>query len=490
MTERSPGSPGPQEISSQVEVHSIDHILESERHGTLRSLGSVWFVSNLNLTAMATGVVIVSLGGSLFWAIVATVLGCLFGTVFMALHSTQGPHLGLPQLVQSRAQFGYAGAAITVFIVVFINYVAYNTSDALLSSDAARTLVSLPLWLGYLGAAAIAAAISIFGYDMIHRVNRVLVIPITLIMLLLTVGMFELGGISSDTFAVGRFDLPTFMTIFVITGGFQLGWAPYVSDYSRYLPSSTSSRALFWMTYLPSGLSAIWVFVVGAIAQTGSGAETPVGAFKAAGDALFQGAGTIVVVGLLVGLLAVMAVNQYGGSLTLLSIVDSIRPIRSTRAKRVVAILLMAILVWGIAHLVGEERFNTFYSNVLIYLAYLFTPWTAINLTDYFLVRRGAYRVADLHDPSGGIYGRWGIRGNSVYLITLAAMTPFMVTSNYVGFLAKQLDEVDYSLFVGLAVGVGLYLLSLKFFPLADEPAGEAGDLSKEAVPVAGGEAG
>jgi len=60
MMERSPGNPGPQEISSQVEVHSIDHIPESERHGTLRSLGSVWFVSNLNLTAMATGVVIVS----------------------------------------------------------------------------------------------------------------------------------------------------------------------------------------------------------------------------------------------------------------------------------------------------------------------------------------------------------------------------------------------------------------------------------------------
>jgi len=157
-----------------------------------------------------------------------------------------------------------------------------------------------------------------------------------------------------------------------------------------------------------------------------------------------------------------MAINQYGGSLTLLSIIDSIHPIRATRKARITAILVMAVMVWGIAYLVGEDRFNVFYGNALIYLAYLFTPWTAINLVDYFLIRRGHYVVADLLKPSGGVYGRWGWCGNGVYLVTVATMVPFMVTSQFVGFAAARLQNVDYSMIIGLVVGSALYLLVCK----------------------------
>nr|WP_284397301.1 cytosine permease [Pseudomonas putida] len=100
--------------SDGAERRSVDFVPVSERHGSVRHLGAVWIVANINLTAMATGVTTLALGGPLFWTLVATVCGSLFGTLFMALHSSQGPHLGLPQLVQSRAQFGFFGAAITV----------------------------------------------------------------------------------------------------------------------------------------------------------------------------------------------------------------------------------------------------------------------------------------------------------------------------------------------------------------------------------------
>lgn len=455
----------------RIESHSIDVIPESERHGKPSSLGALWFVSNLNLTAMSTGVVVVALGGTMFWNLVAIIIGSLTGTLFVALHSTQGPHLGLPQLIQSRAQFGYVGAALTIFFAVFVNYLAYNTIDAMLSSDATATVVHIPLSVGYFIAAAIAAIIALFGYDMIHKVNRVLVVPTTIILVMLTVGALSLDSISAATFAPGAFELPVFMTAFVIAFGFQLGWAPYVSDYSRYLPASTSTRSLFWWTYLPSAASAIWVFGVGAIAQAGTNAATPIAAYMAAGDRLFPGAGTVIVLGLLVGLLAVMAMNQYGGSLTMLSIADSIRPLRATRAKRVAAIVSMAVMVWLIAHVVGAERFNQFYGSSLIYLAYVFTPWTAINLVDYFVVRKGHYVIADLFKPSGGVYGRWGWRGNVSYLVTIAVMIPFMVTAQFVGPIAERLASVDYSLFVGLLVSGALYLIVCRVFPTPDADA-------------------
>lgn len=443
-------------FSSGIEHRSIDHIPDAERHGTARDLGALWFVGNINLTAMATGVTTISMGASLAWTLVATVLGSLFGTFFMAFHSAQGPQLGLPQLVQSRPQFGYLGAAVTVWVFALINYVAYNTSDAILSGDSLQVLFDIDPTVGYFLAASIAAFIALFGYRWIHRVNRVLAWPLFALMVLLSIGCLRNGGLPAGAFAFGRFDAAAFMTIFTIVAGYQLGWAPYVSDYSRYLPARVGVSGTFWWTYLPSGLSAIWTFAIGAVAAAAAPGSSPVTAFKAAGDGLFPGFGSVAVLGLLIGLLSVMAINQYGGMMSLISIRDSFKPIQANRRIRAIGIGIMFVLVWATAHFVGVDRFNLFYGNVLIFLAYLFTPWTAINLVDYFFVRRGIYVIREIFTPNG-IYGRWGWRGNSAYLITLIVMIPFMVTTPFTGFAAHALGNVDYTLFVGLPVAGALY---------------------------------
>ena len=454
-----------------IELHSIDWVPESERHGKVSHLGAIWFVGNINLTAMATGVAALTIGAGLMWTIVATVLGSLFGTFFMAFHSAQGPQLGLPQLVQSRPQFGYLGAAVTVWVFALVNYVAYNTSDALLSGDAMHTLFKINTNVGYFLAASVAALIALYGYQWIHKINRWLTWPLVAIMTLLTVATLSNSALPANAFAFGPLKTAPFMTVFVIVAGFQLGWAPYVSDYSRYLPASVGVRSTFWWTYLPSGVSAIWVFVIGAVTYAAAGpTATPVQAFKQAADSLFRGFGWVAVFGLLVGLLSVMAINQYGGMMSMISIRDSIKPVQPTRRIRAIGIGIMFVMVWAIAQFVGIDRFNTFYGNVLIFLAYLFTPWTAINLIDYFFVRRGLYSVKEIFRPDG-IYGRWGWRGQCAYAVALLAMVPFMVTTPFTGFAAAALGGVDYSLFVGLPVAGVLYLVFCRSLDLESERA-------------------
>jgi purine-cytosine permease-like protein len=470
-------SPSPSDLEPQpeavqpigLEARSIDWVPNSERHGKVSNLGPLWFVSNINLTAMATGVTALSIGAGLMWTVVATVVGSLFGTFFMAFHSAQGPQLGLPQLVQSRPQFGYVGAAITVWIFALVNYVAYNTSDALLSGAAFNSLLKIPSWIGYLLAAGIAALIALYGYHWIHRVNRWLNWPLMAIMVVLSVAAFGDSNLAAGAFSFGEFRLAPFMTVFVIVAGFQLGWAPYVSDYSRYLPANVGVRSTFWWTYLASGLSGIWVFVLGAVMSAAAPGESdPVLAFRGAGDRLFSGFGFIAVLGLLLGLLAVMAINQYGGMMSMISIYDSFVPVRSSVRIRAVGIAIMFVMVGGIALGVGIDRFNVFYGNVLIFLAYLFTPWTAINLVDYFFVRKGNYVIAEIFTPDG-IYGRWGWRGNTAYLVSLAIMVPFMVTVPFTGPIASALGDVDYSIFVGLPVAGLLYLYLCRDLDLAYE---------------------
>ena len=99
--------------SLQVERRSIDYIPPEERHGKPRSLFNIWFAANMQVTAAVTGALAVLIAGlSLPWALLAIVIGNLIGVVFMAAHSAQGPKLGIPQMIQSRAQFGFYGAIV------------------------------------------------------------------------------------------------------------------------------------------------------------------------------------------------------------------------------------------------------------------------------------------------------------------------------------------------------------------------------------------
>ncbi len=452
-----------------IELHSIDYVPASERHGKVSHLGAIWFVSNINLTAMATGITALSIGAGLTWTIIATVIGSLFGTFFMAFHSAQGPQLGLPQLVQSRPQFGYLGAAVTVWVFALVNYIAYNTSDAILSGDAFNALFGINTSVGYFLAAAVAALIALYGYHWIHRINRWLTWPLLAVMALLTLAALVTVDVPDGAYALGEFKAAPFMTVFVILAGFQLGWAPYVSDYSRYLPAEAGVRSTFWWTYLPSAVSGLWVFVIGSISSASAGPDaTPVQAFKAVGDSLFPGFGWIAVFSLLIGLLSVMAINQYGGMMSMISIRDSIKPVQPSRRIRAIGIGAMFVVVWAVAQFVGVERFNLFYGNVLIFLAYLFTPWTAINLVDFFFVRRGLYSIREMFSPDG-VYGRWGWRGQTAYLVTLAIMAPFMVTTPFTGPLATALGGVDYAMFIGLPLAGLLYWWLARGIDLAAE---------------------
>ncbi|MEP6527699.1 MAG: cytosine permease [Nocardioidaceae bacterium] len=110
--------------------------------------------------------------------------------------------------------------------------------------------------------------------------------------------------------------------------------------------------------------------------------------------------------------------------------------------------------------LVSGENFLTNFEDFLLLILYLFIPWTAVNLVDYYIVRRGHYAIADIFNPHG-MYGRWGCRGITSCLVGFGAMLPFLSTSKYTGFIADALNGADISLFIGLPVaGVLYYVLA------------------------------
>ncbi len=106
-------------LLGQIEVHSIDWIPDTERHGKTWQQTMLWFLGNFQYFTIPIGFVGPALGLSLGWSILAGVLGIWFGTLFMAFHATQGPVFGLPQMIQTRAQLGYRGVVVALFAVLF-----------------------------------------------------------------------------------------------------------------------------------------------------------------------------------------------------------------------------------------------------------------------------------------------------------------------------------------------------------------------------------
>jgi NCS1 nucleoside transporter family len=440
-----------------VEVRSIDYVPLAERHGKLWHLGPLWFMSNAQIATLAVGVVGVTSGGNLLWSLIAIVAGTLFGTFFMAFHSAQGPQLGLPQMIQSRPQFGYVGALL-VWLFAYLQYAGFNVFNTILAGQAGQTTIHVSENVGIIVATVLAVAIALVGYDLIHRVERALTWVFLVVFGVFTVGAIVTLHLPGNAMDLGAFSIAPFLTQFGVTAGYQISWAIYVSDYSRYLPPDvTVSRTFLW-TYGGSALGGIWLMGIGSLLAAAAGKSfDTVSSIGHAADGIFSGFGTIVLLFAALGLISVTALNLYGGSLTLNSGVDSLRRVRPTLRVRLATLLFTGALSLVVA-LISSQSFLTNFENFLLLILYLFIPWTAVNLVDYYVVRRGHYAIAEIFKPAG-MYGRWGWRGIVAYTVGFAAMVPFFSTPLYTGPVAKAMSGSDISLFIGLPVAGALYLL-------------------------------
>ena len=312
-----------------LEVRSIDYVPLNERHGKAWHLGPLWFMSNAQIATLAVGLISISEGASLFWSVLAIVAGVLIGTLFMAFHSAQGPQLGLPQMIQSRPQFGYVGALL-VWLFAYVQYAGFNVFNTILGGDAMSRTAHGPVKLWVVILTAVALVIAVVGYDLIHRAERWLTVLMIVIFGIFTVTLFFIHY-PAGTFDVGSFKASPFLGQFGVVAGYQISWAIYVSDYSRYLPPDVPVRKTFYWTYWGSAIGGAWMMIVGATLAAWAGKSfdgTGIAELDNVGDHVFTGFGAIVLILAAAGLVSVTALNMYGGSLTLISAVDSFKKVR------------------------------------------------------------------------------------------------------------------------------------------------------------------
>lgn len=466
-----------QPTAGRIEYHHIDYIPRAERHGKVWNQFTLWFLANAELATLAVGLIGVSMGLSLFWSLVAIILGEIFGTFFMAFHAVQGPRLGIPQMLQSRPQFGYLGALIPQAIAVFL-FVGFNVFNTIIGGTALSTLTGLNIQISVVIMAAVAFALTMFGYDWIHFVQKWGTYIFLVVFGIFTIGVLLLGQLPAEHQTAGEFQLAPFLVVLGAVASYQVSQAPYVSDFSRYLDASATPRATFLWSYFGSALGSFWMISLGALLLALFPEAQTVDSIVSGGDLLFPGFGTFALTIALIGMVTVIALNMYSGHLSGLAAVDVVRQMQPGRGVRLIAVGVIAVL--GTAgSLILPEDFLESYGAFLFLILYFLTPWTAVNLVDFYLVRRGNYAILEIFKPRG-IYGPWNWRGLVSYFVGFGVMIPFFSNALYTGPIAEALGGADISVFIGLPVSAVLYWLLTRNLELGEErrvAAAEAGEL-------------
>jgi NCS1 family nucleobase:cation symporter-1 len=92
----------------------------------------------------------------------------------------------------------------------------------------------------------------------------------------------------------------------------------------------------------------------------------------------------------------------------------------------------------------------------------VFIPWSAVNLADYFVVRRARYDVGSFFVPDG-VYGKYAWPGLVAYAVGLAAEWPFVSQPDYIGPFVNHLGGADISWLIGWVTAAAVYLVAMRF---------------------------
>ena len=274
---------------------------------------------------------------------------------------------------------------------------------------------------------AVAALLAIYGYDWLHRIFRWCFFVCLPLYALLTVAIM-LGKVPATHSLVGGFSAVAFAGQFAASASYNITYAPSVSDYSRYLPRSTSRYSIIAAVYAGAASSAIWLIAVGAWLATRLGASDGLVALNDAGNALLPGFGAVLLLCSVAALTAATGLNAYSGMLTVVTALNSLFQTRPTARLQSDHSPSRFAVVW--ATLALRSTANSDRAVVrrahhdAVSAGALDVDPTPTSIT--FFVRRGRYEIPQLFVVNG-IYGAWGARGLAAYVIGFAATRPFFV---------------------------------------------------------------
>ncbi|MYW92830.1 cytosine permease [Amycolatopsis rubida] len=426
-----------------IETHGITPIPPANRFGRPWRLAGVWFAPNLTMTAVFTGTLGATLGLGFTTGFVIALIGTVVGSLPVAWLSTWGPRTGTGQLPLARLPFGRG--VVLPGLVQWLGSIAWDALVGLFGGEALAQLTGLPFWAAVLVVLVLQCTLGVFGYAVIHRVQAVMSVVLVVAFVALAVKVVLDHPITFADSATGGDFAGAVVLFSTITLSLAISWAPYASDFSRYLPASTRPSGVFWFTLL--GLTASYALGEG----IGLALGTALGDQTAAGVSTLLGGGVLGAVALLVIALAAVssnAMNDYSGSLALQTV--------GVRVRRPVSAVVVTVLAFALILWMHSGDLAAKFQNVLLVVSYWIPPFLGVVVPDWLRRTRRGREVdvlAELRRPVRS----WAAL--AAFVAGFAAAVPFMNTTVYTGPVAAALHGADLAYYAGFVVSLAAYTL-------------------------------
>ncbi|MFI6390159.1 purine-cytosine permease family protein [Nonomuraea sp. NPDC050540] len=456
-------SPGPaadqaEDRAGRVEGRGIDHVPEAERHGRPLELFPVWLGANVSYLYLLIGGSLPVIGLSVPQALLIVVLGNGFW-LLVGYTATSGPSSGTPSTVVTRAIYGVRGNRPFSAGLSWITWVGYVGVNLAVTSLAGYALLeslglSMSTLLRIVTAVAIGVAtfaISVYGHATIVRCSG-------LFSLLLGGSMLLLGGfvaveaqsVPSDFTPLQGGDLWAAMLagLAVVAAG-PLSYCNG-ADYSRYLPTGSSRRAVFGWTALGGWLPAVVLGTIGVFAGTVVDMTEPQ---VSMGELLPGWFYRVFLLTVVVGLITNNIITAYSAGLALQAV--------GVALSRATSVLVATALGEALCYILITTEFLTAFRNLLSLSVTFLAPALTIYAVDVWL-RRNRYDGPALHDlrPGGPFWYRGGynIAGIAALAAGTAAALVCVNTTVWQGPVASGLGGVDLAVLAGPMVSLAIYL--------------------------------
>jgi NCS1 family nucleobase:cation symporter-1 len=357
-----------------IEGRGIEPIPAEARYGSLGRIFTVWFTPNLVPAAFFIGTLAAAdfLKIGFVTGVVAILVGNLVGSILVGILGTMGPATGMAQMPLARAAYGKS--IIVPGLLNWLSCIGWDGINSIFGAAALSLLTGLPFVVSLLIIVLLQAALGVIGYEAIHTFEKYMAIVLGAMFVVLTIAIFGHANTGRVDGFIGLDQLGAFVLFSTICASFVLAWALYASDYSRYLPVNTSRFGVFWITVVALTLSAGWIEVLGlAVADKATGPSVDVINTILGGGVV----GGLAMVAIALGTVAVNALNDYTGSLSLLA--------AGIRVPRVASAFVVAILGFLFTLYLNSGDFAGKFEGYLLFLSYWIAPWAAVVLVDWML---------------------------------------------------------------------------------------------------------
>ena len=221
----------------------------------------LWSSLGLSLLVLVAGAFLVP-ALSLPEALLAILVGGIFGNTLLGSAAAIGAEAGVPAMVLLRAPLGRAGSYLPTGLNILQN-LGWTIFEILVIATAAQALVHGPLWVWKLAAAAAATILALLGpvgfvRVWVKRLALWVVLASLAYLTWWTLHDAHLGALWSQP---GTGGLSFWQGVDLVIA-MPVSWLPLAADYTRF---SQSGRGAFWGASVGYLLPNVWLYSLGAI---------------------------------------------------------------------------------------------------------------------------------------------------------------------------------------------------------------------------------